>query len=324
MRQHRLAKKIFNDTDDPNRWVISYADFITLLFAFFVTMYALSVVNEGKYRVIADSLGLAFLNIPPLAYTLDLDTETVIPPPLMSVKPVKGALGQGALTPHSLSKPYFPEIAEPDREKLQMLADKNLIKLNETAHWMEITLNTNILFPSGSATLLKEADNVLNPISDIFADLTSPIQVEGFTDNIPIKNELFPSNWQLSTARASAVAQKFIELKIPKERLVVVGYGDNYPIATNKTLMGRAENRRVVLVVAKNPRIKRLQKATYQEPKVKDTPELRRQKLLENRPKKIEQFRLPDGRIRYTTLPERKTTADTSQKESTPQKVKEP
>lgn len=296
---------MLDEGESTDRWMISYADFITLLFAFFVTLYALSAINEGKYKVVADSLGLAFLNIQPLAFTTDLDQKPVGFQNQAIDGSVTGLHGQGSLTPNVLRTAHFQEISEEVREKLNLLIKDKMVTIRESQAWLEITLNTNILFSSGSARLLDNALEVIAPVADIIRGVSSPIQVEGFTDNIPIRNELFPSNWELSSARASAVARAMIGLDIPKERFVVVGYGANFPIATNKTLIGQQKNRRVVLVVAKNARIKRLKENTYIEQEDAETQATRQQQLIENRPQNLEQYRLQDGRIRFTTLPER-------------------
>lgn len=304
MRRRKLSKKVLHEDSDSQRWMISYADFITLLFAFFVVMYALSVINEGKYKVIADSLGLAFLNIPPLAYSLE---QNNLPNNLRTFQSIHSSdqSGDGAVLRDVYSSPKFFELTDQNSSVLQRLSEQGLLQYSDTDHWLEITLNANILFGVGSAELITKADEVLKPIAQMLSEFKSPVQIEGFTDSVPIQNPVYPSNWELSTARASSVVRKLIELQIPPERLIAVGYGSNYPVATNQTSVGREQNRRVVMLVAKNARINKLIQATYVEQSQTNTTESLRKHLLENKPTELEKYRLPDGRLRFTTLPER-------------------
>lgn len=297
-QRRRLSSKIAHEPESHDRWVISYADFITLLFAFFVTMYALSVVNEGKYRILADSLGFAFLNIAPLAYSVDQNPQSTSKT-VNSASESNGRLGWGALTPHFLTKPSFFELTEAIRSELEVRIDKKLMTIEETENWLELTLNTNVLFATGSAILLPDSDKVLLPLRDILSSFSSPIQVEGFSDNIPIANELFPSNWELSAARAAAVVRRFIELKLSSDRFVVAGYGSNFPVATNATALGRQQNRRVVLVIAKNERMKRLREKTFKDAAV--TEEATKQNYIFAQQTKQE--KTTNNITHYTTLP---------------------
>lgn len=309
----RLAKKIWHDEEAHDRWVISYADFITLLFAFFVTLYATSSVNEGKYNIVADSLGLAFLDIPPLSYPVRASV-VAIQEPINSTEP-NGKTGMGALTPHFLTRPTYFEMTPDIREDLGKMASEGFMQIEETKHWLEISLNTKILFSSGSARLLPEATQVLKPLVNIFQKISSPIQVEGFTDSVPIENETFPSNWELSAARAAAVVRQFISMKLPANQFVVVGYGENFPIASNKTLVGREINRRVVMLIAKSQRVQRLVNNTFIEKARPLTQAEKRKQFIENQPRSLEKFRTPDDSIRYTTLPERKSKKNRVQTE---------
>lgn len=313
-----LSSRVSHETESQDRWIISYADFITLLFAFFVTMYALSVVNEGKYRILADSLGLAFLNITPLAYSVP-DEERGLSSAVSRLAGENGQLGQGALTPNLLTKPAFFEFTDNMRSKLEGSIDKSLMKIEETANWLEITLNTSVLFPTGSATLLPGADKILLPLTDVLASFSSPIQVEGFSDNMPIDNEIFPSNWELSAARSGAVARRFIELRLPAERFVVVGYGSSFPIATNRTAVGRQQNRRVVIVIAKNERMKRLRELTFREPSF-SSEMMKRADFISTQPKSQEKF--TGGITRYTTWPSN-TPRTVNITETKPNSIKE-
>lgn len=306
MRNRRkIVKKNRHEEDNADRWVISYADFITLLFAFFVTLYATTNVNEGNYNIVADSLGSAFMNTPPLSYPVR-STRVAIQEPINSNEP-NGQTGFGALTPHFLTRPTYFEMTPDIRDALGQMSSDGLMQVEETKQWLEISLNTKVLFASGSAKLLPEATEILKPLVDIFKKLSAPIQVEGFTDSMPISNEMFPSNWELSSARAAAVVRQFVNMELPASQFVVVGYGANFPIASNKTLVGREINRRVVMVIAKNQRVQRLVNNTFMEKDRPLTQAEKQKQFIDNQPRSLEKFRTLGGSIRYTTLPERKS-----------------
>ena len=115
--------------------------------------------------------------------------------------------------------------------------------------WVELEIDSTLLFPSGSGVLLARAVPVLSRIAGVLAPIPNRVRVEGYTDNVPIRNDLFPSNWELSAARASSVVRLFESSGIDPARLSAVAFGEQNPSASNETEAGRAENRRVVLVV---------------------------------------------------------------------------
>ena len=233
--------------ENTERWLISYADFITLLFAFFVVMYALSSINEGKYRVLSDTLASAFSNVPRTLEPIQVGEEGISGDPGlfdagMPGSPI-GNLGQ---------------IADDFEQVLRPLIDRELISITRDENWIEIEINTSLLFASGSAMLEEQAIPVLRRLADILQQYPNAIQVEGFTDNVPIATTVFPSNWELSAARAASVVHLFMRTGVDPERMVAVGYGEYRPIADNTTAEGRSKNRRVVLVVRADERERRL------------------------------------------------------------------
>ncbi|GAB4356630.1 MAG: flagellar motor protein MotD [Gammaproteobacteria bacterium] len=251
--------------ENHERWLVSYADFITLLFAFFVVMYSISSINEGKYRVLSDALVAAFRD------------------PSRSLDPIQiGKLAKSPNTsPISLPYEYRKEAGEPTRradtqrdrtdfrstqhreaasaalktiggeirQAMQSLIDQDLVKVRQGKGWLEIELKANILFPSGSAALTENALPVLRRISEVLRKHPNPVQVEGHTDNLPIRSLVYPSNWELSAARAASVVQLFVQVGMDPKRLAAIGYGEHRPVADNSTPEGRAQNRRVTLVV---------------------------------------------------------------------------
>ncbi len=267
-------KKKHEEHENHERWLVSYADFITLLFAFFVVMYAVSSVNEGKYRVLSESLSAAFRSptksiMPiqightaksPLIDSLDFrQAPTVVQLPNMPIpRPEPDAQTEQSERKKSedASKPSpeqaqqaLTEISDQIEKAMGEMIDRGLISVRRSKHWVEVEINTSILFPSGSATLSSAALPVLQKLADILNKFPNAIHVEGFTDNVPINNVIFPSNWELSAGRAASVVHLFTQAGVNPERLVAIGYGQFRPAADNATAAGRAKNRRVVLVI---------------------------------------------------------------------------
>ena len=134
-------------------------------------------------------------------------------------------------------------------------SDQLTIRGNEM--WIEIELSSSLLFPSGDAIPNNQAFDIIEKLAKILAPYENPVHVEGFTDNVPISTVLFPSNWELSTARAASIVRLLAMDGVDPSRLAAVGYGEFQPVADNATPEGRARNRRVVLVVSRNLEVRR-------------------------------------------------------------------
>jgi len=264
MRRHK-----HEEHQNHEAWAIPYADLMTLLLAFFVVMYAVSVVNEGKFRVMSESLIEAFNgsshaiaplpptrirphNIAPaIAAPAGQSGSSIVPiavpiPP----HPVPANGGKGREAGHQ-AKPQetLGRIEDQVRKALQPLIDRKLVVVRHKPDWLEIEIRTDILFPSGVAQLSDPATAVLHDLAAILAGFGNPLRVEGFTDDMPISNTLYPSNWELSAARAASVARLFSTSGIAPARLGIIGWGETRPIADNATAEGRNQNRRVLVVV---------------------------------------------------------------------------
>jgi chemotaxis protein MotB len=232
-------------SDNHERWLVSYADFITLLFAFFVVMYALSTVSEGKYRVLSDSLVNAFGSkvverIPPAAQPLPRDL-----PPRRIVKPAD---------PQGRQREQMRGIAQDILRVLDSLVRDGQVKVTQSNRGLSVEINASVLFASGQAQLRTESGRALQQVARVLAATEQGIQVEGYTDDAPISTAQFPSNWELSAARASSVVRLFIDNGVAEQRLSVIGYGPNRLVAANDTPEGRARNRRVtVMILAETP-----------------------------------------------------------------------
>ena len=248
-------KHVEEEHENHERWLVSYADFITLLFAFFVVMYALSSVNEGKYRVMSDSIVEAFKSS---ATVRVID----VPPPT----PQKNETGKIMIQPvevHAMPTPVNTrQQAEKERRREDMkavagsllgvmepLVKGGQVKVTESERGISIEINASLLFAPAQAVLNKESINVLTAVGKVMASDTHQVQIEGHTDNLPIASTIFPSNWELSTARASSVTRLFVENGVAPQRIVVIGYADNRPVDSNDTPEGRARNRRVTVMI---------------------------------------------------------------------------
>ena len=248
------------DHENHERWLVSYADFITLLFAFFVVMYSISSVNEGKFRVLSEALVASFraparsmepIQVGRLARTsespavprLALEEPLALPPvpiPYRQRQPRAGVAERAA---------GMAELSRRIEDAMGPLIDRGMIEVRRSDDWVEVEIRTSILFPSGSARLSPDAEPVLRELARLLAPLDNQINVEGFTDNVPIRTAAYPSNWELSAARAASVVHLFVDAGVDPLRLAAIGYGEYHPVADNSTPEGRSRNRRVVLVI---------------------------------------------------------------------------
>ncbi len=224
------------------RWLVSYADFITLLFAFFVVMYSISQVNESKYRVLSSTLEEAFKPIPKSAKPIQIGSPSLSSE--LSVTSANSAASRGNL----------PLLESQFRQEFSELLDDQLMQISSNEMWLQIELRDSILFPSGSAEVSAQAQRIFSSVADILRQTNNPVQIEGFTDNVPIQTAQYPSNWELSAARASAIVKWMVRERVEPSRLAAVGYGEFQPLASNQTEQGRAQNRRVAIMIARDQR----------------------------------------------------------------------
>ncbi len=370
MARTRRRRKVLVDVNNHDRWIVSYADFITLLFAFFVVMYSISSVNEGKYKSLTKAIGTAFSNkalqestVTPVNNMPKEKSGLIMPDTLLTIpfdampletstaKPFKEAWDStlnsfiekelftdiripsafsnnqsnlsailsvpfetakldsaipfesedkreaysNTIKPDAVQNEPIIQIdesallksldvtfestdldkhLEPDGDKRHELSDEilkerqqlkqisgqletalgsfikdDLVAIKRNDYWIELEMNSELLFLSGEAALSKKAQPVLKEIAQVINTLPNAINVEGYTDNVPISTLKFASNWELSSSRATSVVQEFVKEGINPTRLSAVGYGEFHPIANNMTDEGRFKNRRVTLVL---------------------------------------------------------------------------
>ena len=244
--------------ENHERWLVSYADFITLLFAFFVVMYAISSVNEGKYRVLSDALVAAFREAPRSMDPIQVGQLARSPytPMDPSVRHQPTALDVQLLNTQQGAGPDedLTEMADEIEAAMAPLIDSDLIDVRRFDNWLEVEIKTSVLFGSGSAEAAGDSAPVLRELASILEGFPNRINVEGFTDNRPIRTIIYPSNWELSAARAATVVRMFEQFGVEPDRMAAIGYGEHNPVAPNDTAEGRSANRRVVLVIMAEPR----------------------------------------------------------------------
>ena len=243
------------------RWLISYADFITLLFGFFVVMYSVSSVNEGKYKVLSETLTGVF-NAPQRAITpipvgehpglVAPARDQVIPPP------VAPALAEPSTTVREQAQrsETLQSMANQFALEFDRLIGQGVVSLQSSDKWIELSMRDSLLFGSGEAEPHYDAFPVMERIADILRDKDNAVRVEGFTDDQPIRTSQYPSNWELSSARAAAVVRMLAGEGVDPSRMAAIGYGAWQPVARNDTEEGRRRNRRVVLLISRDAAIR--------------------------------------------------------------------
>ncbi|WP_298448006.1 flagellar motor protein MotD [uncultured Marinobacter sp.] len=256
MRRRRQPQ---DDLHNKERWLISYADFITLLFAFFVVMYSVSSVNEGKYKVLSETLTGVF-NAPQRSFQ---PIEIGDQPPRPEVQPSEDVIPPAVTEAPRNSEQDTQARTEALRSMADQLAmefdeliDRGVVTLDVNDRWLSLNLPDSLLFGSGDAEPHYDSFEVMDKVARVLRNRDNAVKVEGFTDNQPIRTSRFPSNWELSTARAAAVVRMLSMEGIEPERLAAIGYGEYQPLARNDTEEGRRRNRRVVLLISRDASIR--------------------------------------------------------------------
>lgn len=272
-------RKKHEEHTNHEAWAIPYADLMTLLLAFFVVMYAISSVNEGKYRVLSESLTNAFSGSPKTVDPVQVGDSRQSDPDAGRPMPIPSAARHGAPRPSPMLEPALRPLSESgmrtgegldeavlteSRQQLtrialeleEALADMvrtRQISIRHADLWLEVEINSDVLFDTASATLEPYAQSLLARLARLLRDQPNAIRVEGHTDNRPINTARFPSNWELSAARAASVVHLFAREQVEPERLVMVGYGEHRPKVAETSDAARDANRRVVLMVLAAP-----------------------------------------------------------------------
>jgi chemotaxis protein MotB len=236
--------------DNHERWLISYADFVTLLFAFFVVMYAISSVNEGKYKTFSESLNVAFSQQPDAVSIVPSQDEhrlkvLVDKRTARLVEQQRKVQEQMKEAQDSLRRLMAPQIAQ------------GQVGIYQTKRGVVVDISASSLFKEGEASMQPGAQDVLKQLARVLSQRNQSVEVEGHTDDVPIRNAQFPSNWELSSGRASSMVKTLISYGVPESRLIAVGMAANNPVVPNDTPEHRAQNRRVSITLV-SPEFDRL------------------------------------------------------------------
>jgi len=224
--------------ESTDRWLVSYADFITLLFAFFVVMYSISSVNVGKYRVLSDSVSTAFSAQSSSPFPVGSQLGISVQRAPIAV----GLEGQTGLV-------SMRETAAQLDERLKHWVKQGKIAVSGNEKWLEIEIKSNLLFNSGNAVLSPAAADILSELTGVIKSTNNPLYVSGYTDDVPIATSRYPTNWELSAARSASVVRLLAEKGINPARMGAIGYGEFRPVVANDSELNRQRNRRVVIRV---------------------------------------------------------------------------
>jgi chemotaxis protein MotB len=269
MAGHRRHKGGHHEEEHENeeRWLVSFADMMTLLFCLFMVLFAISSVNTSKFEALQKSLqdafsgavlsgGKSMLNS---GSDAEKTKQSAVEPPLPSLRPLTAINTTSAKSTGEAEKQAQAE--QQDFNALKRRIDKlakdsgleGKVQTTVRRRGLVIQLLTDkVFFSSGEATLKPGALKVVGSIAGVVRDeRTHPVVVEGHTDAQPISGSQYPSNWELSGARAAAVVRDFVSNGVLARRVSLAGYANEEPIATNSTSAGRAKNRRVEIVLTR-------------------------------------------------------------------------
>lgn len=246
----RRRRRTSGGNENVDRWLITYADLITLLLAFFVMMYAISQVDVAKFETIARTLSAHFTSDPSV---IDLGNRADVAPnpgedgglDLSQLGKKEEDAGDGSGKSDAELDALYLKIK-------QYVVEHDLesdVRVENARRGVEITFAEHILFDLGRAELKGQSKKVLQPLVPLLNELNNPISVEGHTDNVPIISGSYESNWELSTARALSVLAYLEKAGIASKRLALVGYGEYKPVKPNDSDNNRQFNRRVNLVI---------------------------------------------------------------------------
>jgi chemotaxis protein MotB len=245
-------KKKVPEQENHERWLISYADFITLLFAFFVVMFATSQTDKGKAQQVSDSVKKALEGEKMSTVLAEILGGTVSDKGKGNAM-MRGPGGDKKVIPEKLDDKKLAELVPSLKvlsEELKKEIENGRIEINMQPRGLVVSFTQAALFPSGEDVISPDAYEGLEKVAMAINRLPNPVRLEGHTDSLPIRTPRFHSNWELSAARSIALMEILSEkFGVPQERLSVAGYADTAPIAPNDTQEGRARNRRVDIVV---------------------------------------------------------------------------
>ncbi|HNX75049.1 MAG TPA: OmpA family protein [Candidatus Rifleibacterium sp.] len=231
-----MAKRKVDEVSAP-LWCLSYGDMVTNMLCFFVMLFAFSSLDSPKKRQESESLDEKYYAV-------------------FSINAAQGANqwltegGKGILLTPSQRKSEVPYIVKTAKNKLARVPMSDRIRIVQDDQMVKIQIPANVLFESGSAAMKKGAEEVLTALVPVIGTIDNYVRVDGHTDDVPARNTMYPSNWELSTARACSVVRFFVEdMSLDAQRFSAQGYADNRPKSVNQTDESREANRRVEIII---------------------------------------------------------------------------
>jgi chemotaxis protein MotB len=249
-----------DDHVSHERWLVSYADFVTLLFAFFVVLYASAQIDKQRAARLSDAIDSAFQQLG--IFERDPHKPGEVDPKISLPSAVNGGQDLSRWAPSGQEKmgagqkqDNFNAIRSELENALSAEIARNEVALHMEADGLVVSLREAGFFDSGSATIKPGAQAAFARVANILREHSCAVRIEGHTDNVPIHTAQFASNWELSTARATSLVKALIvQYDVPSERLSAAGYAEFHPAADNDTAKGRQLNRRVDVVILTSPR----------------------------------------------------------------------
>jgi len=256
-------RRPIEDDPDLQRWMISWADFLTLLFAFFVVMYGISSVNQEKYRELADSLSEVFDRD---QFGGGVSSQSVFDQSGAGILDGGQSLIQAPATfievDDAEATAAMRELQARLTADLDGIFEDGQVEVIGDRLWFAIEIRSALLFEPGDVIPAIEADPIIAKVAAELKGIANPIHVEGYTDNQPVTTERFPSNWELSAARAAAVVRMLEMNGVDSSQMAAVGYGEYKPAYSNRTVEGQQLNRRIVIVVSRDEAVRQALIAT--------------------------------------------------------------
>jgi chemotaxis protein MotB len=255
-----MARKKRESHENHERWLVSYADFITLLFAFFVVMFASSQTDKAKMQAVSDSVqkalkGESFNSMVTAILGGTIDTKGQGSAQMKGPGGVKKEVKTVDVKRDGQIAELLPSLQILSKE-LGSEIKAGKLQINMGTRGLVISFTQAALFPSGEDEIAKDFYPGIQKIADAIKQVPNPVRLEGHTDSVPIHNARFKSNWDLSAARSIALLELFVKSGMPPERISIAGYADTAPVDNNDTEAGRQRNRRVDMVVLNETGVK--------------------------------------------------------------------
>lgn len=259
-KRRRLLKKASSGSQGRDRWILSYADFITLLFAFFVALYSISLKTDGNDRRLSETLNGVFeavqksikpINIGKPIIGGEKSNEPVDAKPIPSNPP---NMEEKLVNPTPIKQApqtVYDVLSSTINSQFQSLQQKGQISITDTPNWVNLELKSALLFGEGEYQLTNEAVALLMAISGVLKNYPSPILVDGNTDNLPVTSTRLMSNWHLSSMRAASVVDELVYQGVDPKLIAPIGFSSEHPKVRNTNEEARKQNRRVVLRISK-------------------------------------------------------------------------